>query len=436
MPLPFAIVHRGLLARLILTGLVMGLASLVGCDGGDVSGRSGRPPAKLGADQATPGVTDAEIRIGSSLALTGHASYLGTQTLIGAGAYLSHVNAQGGVHGRTINLIAMDDGYDPSRCLVNTQKLLIEENVFALSCYVGTPTTLKIIPLVDKARIPLVGMFTGANALREPFNRSLINIRPSYYQETSAAVKHLVKDMGLKKIAVFYQYDAYGFDGLTGTELALKNYGLTPVARGNYARGGTDIGEALARIADSGAEAVVMIGTYEPCAKFINTAKSKGYRPVFYMVSFVGAEELARRLTEHDDPRVVMSQVVPPPDEPNASRLIWWSVDYARHLAERYPDQTPNVVGLEGYINARVLVEGLTRAGPNLTRDRFLSAIESISSLEIGEDASLSFGPADHQGLDKVYFTRLTQGRFRLFTDWPQLALPAPPTLPGAPEKQ
>jgi branched-chain amino acid transport system substrate-binding protein len=168
------------------------------------------------------GITDDEILVGSSLALGGHAGYLGTQTLHGALAYIKHVNQQGGIHGRRIKVIAYDDGYDPPRCVANTQRLIIQDKVFSLFCYVGTPTTVKILPLVEEARIPVVGMFTGANALRDPLNRYLINVRASYYQETGAAVKHLVETMKLKKIAVFYQYDAYGFDGLKGTEIALR----------------------------------------------------------------------------------------------------------------------------------------------------------------------------------------------------------------------
>ncbi|MFW6324179.1 MAG: ABC transporter substrate-binding protein, partial [Desulfovibrionales bacterium] len=211
--------------------------------------------------QAVPGVTDDEILIGSSLALSGHAGYLGTQTLRGALAYINSVNESGGVYNRKIRIIAKDDGYDPPRCLVNTQQLLVQKNVFALFCYVGTPTTVKILPLVEDAGVPLVGMFTGANALRDPPKRYLINVRPSYYQETSAAVKHLVEDLGVSRIAIFYQYDAYGFDGLTGTELAMKKYDLEPVSRGTYVRGTLDVEEGLRRIMDSDPQAVFMIGT-------------------------------------------------------------------------------------------------------------------------------------------------------------------------------
>lgn len=369
-----------------------------------------------------PGVGEREIVIGSSLALSGHAAYLGTQTLVGAKAYLNGVNEDGGVHGRTIRLIAMDDAYEPPLCVSNTQKLIVDNNVFALFCYVGTPTTVKIIPLVNEARIPLLGMFTGANALREPFHRYIINIRASYYQETEEAVRRFVEDLGLSRIGVFYQYDAYGFDGLKGTEIALKKHGLTPVGRGSYVRGTLNVEEGLLKLMNSGAEAVIMIGTYEPCSKFIHMALAKGWSPLFHNVSFVGAEELARRL-EGVDADVFVTQVVPPPESPVSRTLLWGAGEYIDALARHFPDERPNSVGLEGYINAKVLVEGLRRAGRNVSRERFIDALQSISSYSLGIANTLTFGAEDHQGFERVYFTRLNKGRFALITDWHDVSL-------------
>ncbi len=378
------------------------------------TGDQGRGPEEV------PGVNENEILIGSSLALGGHASYLGTQTLHGALSYLNYINENGGIHGRKIKVIAYDDGYDPPKCVANTQKLLTEHRVFALFCYVGTPTTVKIIPIVERAKIPLVGMFTGANALREPSHRYIVNVRASYYQETRAAVKHLVKDLDIQKVAVFYQYDAYGFDGLKGTELALKDYGLTPAATGTYVRGTLNVEKGLNKIISSGAEAVVMIGTYDPCAKFIKLAKAKGFNPIFYNVSFVGAQELARRLGK-DGEGVFVTQVVPPPERPETQSVLWGAVEYSDLLRRYYPEYKPNFVGLEGYINARVLVEGLIRAGKNLNRERFIDAIESIRNYSLGIANTLSFSPTDHQGLERVYFTRIQNGKFVLVTDWEKI---------------
>ncbi|MDX9785385.1 MAG: ABC transporter substrate-binding protein [Desulfobacterales bacterium] len=367
--------------------------------------------------ESIAGVSDTQIMVGASLALTGHASYLGTQSLQGAMSYIRHINELGGIYGRSITVIAHDDGYDPSRCLANTQRLIIQDKVFTLFCYVGTPTTLKIIPVITEARIPVVGMLTGADALRSPVNRYLINVRASYYQETGAAVGHMVGDLGIDKIAVFYQYDAYGFDGLRGTELALKQYGLVPVAKGTYIRGTLAVEKAMASIADSGAEAVVMIGTYDLCANFITLAKHRGYAPLFYCVSFVGADELARRLGADGD-GVIVSQVVPPPRQPPDASPLWGIAEYTALLSKYYPESLPNFVGMEGYLNARVLVEGLRRAGRNLDREGFIDAIESIQHYDAGTGTPLNFGPADHQGFDRVYFTRIENGKFELITDW------------------
>jgi ABC-type branched-subunit amino acid transport system substrate-binding protein len=377
-----------------------------------------REPDDRNASSAPPGVSENEILIGSSLALTGHAKYLGIQTLRGLRAYINYINDMGGVFGRKVRLIAYDDAYHPPRCLANTQRFLVQDQVFALSCYVGTPTTVKVLPLIRQAGIPLVGMFTGANALREPFMPNLVNVRASYYQETRSAVRHLVESLGLSRIAVFYQYDAYGFDGLTGTELALRQLGLTPVARGSYIRGTTDIQEGLDRIMASRAEAVVMIGTYEPCAGFIRQAREQGFDPVFYAVSFVGAEELARRVADQEGARVLMSQVVPPPHAFLGSGAFSVVDEYDVLLDHYFPGDTPNSVGLEGFINAKVLVEGLRRAGRNLTRESFLEGIDSIASYPLGRDLELSFGPADHQGLENVYFTRLSGRTFTLIRDF------------------
>lgn len=371
----------------------------------------GNPREDRTSTRLTMGITDDEILVGSSSALGGHASYLGTQTLHGAMAYIKHVNENGGIHGRKIKVIAYDDGYDPPRCVANTQKLIVQDKVFALFCYVGTPTTVKILPLVEEAKIPVVGMFTGANALRDPHNHYLINVRASYYQETGAAVKHLVKEKKLTKIAVFYQYDAYGFDGLKGTEIALRPFGLVPVATGTYIRGTLDVTEGLEKIMAAEAEAVVMIGTYEPCAKFIRLAKYKGFSPVFYNVSFVGADELAR-LVGRIDEEIIVTQVVPPPEMSAGDKELWGSREYIKLLNKYYPDDPPNFVSLEGYINAKVLVEGLKRAGRDLDREKFIKAVESIDDLDLGIANPLSFSPSDHQGLERVYFTHLKDGKF------------------------
>lgn len=389
---------RGMVLAIWVVMLTMGMA-IMGC-GTDA-------PGTFPGENRT-GISDTEIRIGSSLALGGHAGYLGTQMLQGAMSYINHINDEGGIHGRTIRLIAMDDGYDPTRCLFNTQQLILEKKVFCLFSYVGTPTTVRIIPLINEARIPLLGMFTGANRLREPVNPLLINIRASYYQEINAAVELMVRQKGLDRVAVFYQYDEYGFDGLRGAEIALKHYGLKPVAKGTYVRGTLDVSDGLEKILDADAQAVVMIGTYDSCARFIRLAKEQNFSPLFYNVSFVGATELARRLGRIGE-GVVVSQVVPPPAA--GGKDLPGIREYTAKLKQYYPGASPSFVGLEGYINARILAEALDRAGRDITRAGFLTAVESIRDFDLGIANPLSFGKGDYQGLDQVYFTKIHQGK-------------------------
>jgi ABC-type branched-subunit amino acid transport system substrate-binding protein len=211
---------------------------------------------------ADPGVTDKQITLGSSLALDGPAGFLGTQIIHGLDTYMKSVNAQGGVNGRKIAVVGYNDGYEPEPCVKNTQKLIEHDKVFALTCYVGTPTSVKAMPLWTAAKVPALGFFTGAESLREPFNRYNVHVRASYYEEAAAIVEVFVNKLKFKKVAVFYQHDAFGEAVKKGTELALQKYGMTPVAYGTFERNTLDVAEGLAKILPSQPEAVVMVGTY------------------------------------------------------------------------------------------------------------------------------------------------------------------------------
>ena len=371
--------------------------------------------------EPVPGVTDTEILIGSSAALGGHASFLGSQLIEGARARINEVNEQGGIYGRTIRLVAYDDRYDPSKTVANTRKLINEDKVFALFNYVGTPTTKAIVvnetPVSD-AKIPLVGLFTGAEFLRTPFQPYVFNVRDSYYAEAEGAVTYFTS-LGLKKIAVMYQNDAFGRAVLDGAKIALKKRGMKPVAIATFERGTMDVEKAMERIKASGAEAVVMVGTYSPLAKFIKISHDAGFSPYFHTVSFVGSEAFGKELieTQKISPeyfrKIIVTQVVPAP----------FSGDYAgvreyRQLAKEYnPRHEENYVALEGFINAGVLVKALRKAGRNLTREKFIFALESMRNVDIGIGKLLTFGNNDHQGLTGIYYSRLTsEGVFEIFT--------------------
>lgn len=363
---------------------------------------------------ADPGVTDTEILLGSASVLEGPANFLGTQTNHGFMTYLNYVNeVEGGVNGRKLKLIALNDSYEPLPCVQATQKLINEEQVFILANYVGTPTSVKAQPVWTNAKIPVTGFFTGAETLRTPFNRYNIHIRASYYQEAAAIVDAFVKQLGFKKIAVFYQYDAFGEAVKKGTEIALEKYGMAPVAYGSFERNTLNVEEGLAKIKDSQPEGIVMVGTYSPLAKFVKEARKAGLtKTVIHTVSFVGPEVYAKELGDTTD-RVVVTQVMPPYDESTLPAVV----QYKELLAKYYPNDKPNFVSLEGFIDAKALVEGLKRSGKNLTREGYIDAIETMKNFDLG-GIVVTYGANDHAGQDEVYYTQIINGKFSEIKDW------------------
>jgi branched-chain amino acid transport system substrate-binding protein len=365
----------------------------------------------------TQGVSDSEIVIGSSSALGGHASFLGTQTIHGSLAYINEMNEKGGVHGRKIRLISYDDQYDPPKTVVNTQKLISQDKVFILFDYVGTPTAVKIIDIVHEAEIPVLGFFTGAEALRTPFRPMMFNVRDSYYSEAEGAVAFFVDKLGLKKIAIMYQEDAFGLAVLTGVQLALKRRNMEPATTATFVRGTMDVENAVKAIKASDAQAVVMVGTYSPLAKFIKKSLDADFAPYFHTVSFVGSEAFGQEiLTQKVNPahydKIVVTQVVPSPFNEEHAAVK----EYLTLIKKYYPNDTPNYVALEGFINAKVLVRTLQDAGRDLTREKFIAALESMHNVDMGIGKQITYGNLDHAGLEGIYYSKvLKDGTFRIF---------------------
>lgn len=358
---------------------------------------------------AEPGVTDTEILLGSSTPLEGTISYLGNQTNHGLRACLEAINAKGGVNGRKIKLNFYNDDYDPITCVKVTKKLIEEDKVFALTCYVGTPTSIKTMPMWVNAKVPALGFFTGAEGLRVPFNRYTIHVRGSYFKEAEAMVDLAVNKLKLKKIAIFYQYDAFGEAVKKGAELALEKNKITPLLYGSYERSSTDVSEAVKKMAEAKPDAIIMGGVYAPSVKFILEAKKAGLtKTVFITGSFVGPDELAKGLQNNDE-NVYVSQAMPLPSSDAKEPVV---AEYLKAIKQYFPNDTPNTVSLEGYVDGKILVEGLKRAGKNLTREGFIDAIESIKDgKEIGID--VEYSKNNHQGMNMVYVTKLVNGKYQ-----------------------
>lgn len=362
--------------------------------------------AAAGASAET-GVTDSRILLGQSAALSGPAQELGIEMRLGAKLYFDQVNSQGGIFGRSIELRSYDDGYEPSRTVPNTNKLIREDGVFALFGYVGTPTSNAAIPIFSQAKVPFIGAFTGADSLRHPFNRLIFNVRASYFEETERIIEdHL--SLGIRNIAVFYQNDAYGKAGLTGVDRALEKHKLKIVATGTVERNSVDVAAAVKAIHAARPDVVVLISAYKSCAAFIQGMKRAGSPAGFYNVSFVGSQALAAELGA-DGVGVGVSQVVPFP----WSGTIPVVREYQKVLKQSGSERGVSFTGLEGFIAAKVMVEGLRRAGKDLTRDKLISALETMRNADVGGFV-VHFGPDDHNGSSFVELTIIGKdGQFR-----------------------
>ncbi|HVN21486.1 MAG TPA: ABC transporter substrate-binding protein [Dongiaceae bacterium] len=361
----------------------------------------------------TPGVTDNSVLIGSCSALDGPAHFLGRQTVLGASAYLHMVNDEGGVYGRKIQLQAFDDGYDPERAPA-CFKRMSKEGVFALGFFVGTPTAKVYVPLAQEEKIPVVGLFTGAQLLYEPLKREIINVRASYYDETREQVDKLW-EANFRRIGVIYQDDPFGKAVLDGVKLALQRHNTTPAALGTFTRNSVDIAGGLREVMAARPQAVIIAGPYAPAAAIVKQAHSDNWRPQFLTVSFVGTEEFIREAGQ-DAEGTIITQVMPPYD-----RIEYPTVAlYRKCLAKYSPGESPTFVSLEGFVDAMVMVEGLKRAGKELTRERFITAIESIHEMNagLGPKLILNYSPNDHKGFDNVYPTVVKSGEPVLLTDW------------------
>ncbi|MCB9849642.1 MAG: ABC transporter substrate-binding protein [Phycisphaerales bacterium] len=347
-----------------------------------------------------------------STALTGPADELGLNVQAGVLAALDEANRAGGVIGRTLRLVTLDDGYEPSRTAPNMHKLIEEEKVLAVIGNVGTPTAVAAIPIVNARQVVLFGAYTGAGALRKtPPDRYVINYRASYADETSAMVDALVNEAGISvdEIAFFTQRDAYGDAGYVGGVAAMQRHGLKSevnIAHGRYERNTDAVENGLADIVSAhvSPRAVIMVGAYAPCAAFIKLAREYGFDPIFLNVSFVGSQPLANVLGDAGE-GVIVTQVVPhfDSDLPIAR-------EYRSALAARGGDMQPTFGSFEGYIAGRILLRALSDVTEIPTRESIVDALDGLGKFDIGLGLELELSPDQHSACHEVWPTVIRGG--------------------------
>lgn len=356
--------------------------------------------------RAETGVTDSAITIGMSAPFSGPNGAYGIDMRQTIQAYFDQINKSGGISGRKLDLVALDDGYETERTVANTKTLLKEKNAFALLAYYGSsPTTEAMNTVFGPGKVPLIGTISGASTLREPLNsngngRYMFNVRASYADETEAIVNQLVS-LGLKNIAVFYQNDGFGKSGLDGVTAALAKHKMAPSATATVERNSIDVQKAAEAIGKANPQAVVMVTLYKPTAAFVKEMKRTNQNPMFMTLSPVGTEQLVQELGASAR-GIGISQVVPYP---------WNDVtpvvrDYQK-LASK--PGSYSYYGLEGYLMAKTLVEGLKRAGKDLTRDKLVSSLESMSNVDFG-GYRVNYSPNSRQGSRFVELTVVGPG--------------------------
>ena len=369
-------------------------------DSGDDStvAQQGTPVAAV-TSLPSIGIFSQRILFGQSAAFTGPAQELGKSMRRGIEAAFQEVNRKGGVHGRGLDLVSLDDAYEPEAAIANTLHLIEEEAIFALIGAVGTPTSRSAVPVAAASGVPYIAPFTGAAFLRDSKWGNVINLRASYNQETEEMVARLTSDLGLERIAIMYQDDSFGHSGYWGVRSALERRGMEPAASGLYPRNTTAVKTALLDLSRGSPEAVIIVGAYQPVAELISWARHTGLDWVFVTISFVGSNALATELGP-DGEGVFVTQVVPFPTDESIPIVA----SYLRALSAYSPETVPGFVSFEGYLAGRLAIAALERCGRDVDRACFLDGLRGSTVIDL-DGFQLHYGDGDNQGSDAVFFT-------------------------------
>lgn len=386
---------------------------------GSVPPRSGAtpdaPPSTPPRGGPNPGGAGGEIRFGIAAPFTGSSKEFGRQLSLGIETAFNLANESGGVNGRQLKLVSADDGYEPNRTLDAVKRLAEKDGVMGYIGNFGTSTAAVALPYALERKMLFFAPFTGSNLLRNvPPDRYVFNYRPSYAEETEAAVRYLVQVRGIRPrdIAVLAQDDGFGEAGYAGVAKAVR--ALPGQARSDeapqrltYKRNTVDVGPAVAllRARKTPPRAVIMVAVYRPAAKFIEATRPLFRGLIYTNVSAVGSSSLAEELMllgpNYAD-GVIVTQVVPAVN--GYSKAV---LEFKTALGKYFPGEAPDYVSLEAYASARILIEGLKRAGPQTDTEKLVDALEGINDLDIGLGTGLKFGPSEHQASHMVWGTQL-----------------------------
>ncbi|SFP28936.1 ABC-type branched-chain amino acid transport system, substrate-binding protein [Variovorax sp. 770b2] len=339
---------------------------------------------------------DADILIGQSCQLSGPLAPLTREIQEGAGWCFEQVNAKGGVHGRKLRVVALDDAYDPQRTADNVRLLIEKHGVFALFNLAGTPTTLAALPVVREHKVPLVAPFTGTDALRSGFDRYVFNVRAGYADEIEKIVQHLAV-LGIDRVGVAYLDNAFGTGGLDAVKGAAARRGVALAAATPLAVDGSGLRASAQDLARARPPVIVLATAGKVTSDFIAAYSSSGASAQFYALSVVSSQQLIQALGDRSK-GVAIAQVMPYPWG-SATRLARELSDLAGRKGVE-----AGYNHMEGFVSARVLVEGLQQAGPSPTRESLVRGLEGLRELDLGGYV-VRFSDRNHNGSSHVELT-------------------------------
>ncbi len=349
------------------------------------------------------GVSADTVTLGHSGALSGPLAELNRDYLSGANLYFERLNRQGGVHGRKIRLVTLDDAYDPERAAANVRTLIERENVLALFACFGTGPSQRSIPIATQAKVPFFAPYTGADGLREPHNPLVFHLRASYGREIAAMVEHLT-NLGITSIGVVHHADPFGQAGLNAANAALSARGLKPAVVAPIASSGADAAQTVKQVASANPAALILVTAGNSSPAFLKALQASNARPMVYGLSVISSRQLIRELGEQAH-GLVIAQVVPSP-----FRLDYPVVREYRQAADR-AGQDYSYTALEGWLAAKTFVEALRRAGRDVNRERLLAALKDLDDWDAG-GLRLGFAPRRHVAMNYVDLTVISRGQF------------------------
>ena len=353
---------------------------------------------------AEEGVSDNAILIGQTIGVTGTVAGPVKEMREGANAYFASVNANGGINGRKIKLITLDDKFDPALAASNAEKLIRNEHVFVLFQSRGTPHTQAILPILEANRVPLIAPSTGASIFHNPVNPLIFNVRAKYQTEIGKAVEYFIFT-GVKSIGLLHVEDTFGTDGLAGFNNAMKLHSLQPATIASFARDNPDYKATAEKVIKAKPAALIIVSSSKNTVEVIKAIRAAGSQMQIMTLSNNSSESFIKDLGAAKA-GIILGQVTPPPD------LVSTLLGQEFAAAAKKTRATVSYAAMEGFVSAKVLAEGLRRAGANLSRDRFLRAMESIRHEDLG-GLMITYTPQNHTGSEFVEFTMIGKdGRY------------------------